>query len=455
MVKENDKLNEVNINIFDGNTWIDATNMHAIIYGAGIGCLEMMDAILLPNVERVIDGNCGLWGTSILLLSKNYKICKPESLHDLDDANYYIIVSSVKYYEEIKKDIIDICGDKFLICSWKRDVRVVYRSLNTMMLEDNIIHEKLFRSRMTRQAINIINDYKKIIENIKPNLKIDYYIPTMSGGSKFSFIFGNSEQLWIYHHKGYVNSKEQRIIEREQESIKYLREEYVNDNKLEGLLTVWKGENSLIQIYADNNLDFSNKTLIKKVIKKIKEINSLPLGKLPNFDFIKTFFDDNIQKIEKSSIGLEKKNEIIRKANAIAERNSRYIAQAEDFLCVVHGDLVYDNIVSYNNELIFIDWEYVSIGFPEIDICYFLYSVNLADYKMGRVSYISMCEKCFEDIKNSIVEYYEEEVSDDYIIEKANAVMDFCILRDALKTCLCNVDLGCEKINILHDFRCN
>ena len=78
------------------------------------------------------------------------------------------MVSNDKYFESISEDILKICGDQYLICSWSQGIRFCYNSLINMLLTDNSVRYKLFNSRMTRKTYEIINDFKEIIENIEP-----------------------------------------------------------------------------------------------------------------------------------------------------------------------------------------------------------------------------------------------------------------------------------------------
>ena len=60
-----------------GADWEDVTNKHAIIYGGGQGCLDMMSELQLPNVKYVIDSNEKQWGKTLILLDQIYTIESP------------------------------------------------------------------------------------------------------------------------------------------------------------------------------------------------------------------------------------------------------------------------------------------------------------------------------------------------------------------------------------------
>ena len=261
--------------------------------------------------------------------------------------------------------------------------------------------------------------------------------------------------MWIYHQNGYVNSSEKRIVDRENELIKKGRMGYVERHNLDMPLTIWKNNKSFIQIYANNRLNFFDTDLRRKIIKKIKELNSIAPENLPEFDFIDVFFDDHIRKIERSMIEFSKKREIIKIAKKIGENSKKIISNETESLCVVHGDLICDNIVIFKNDVYFIDWEYISKGFPEIDICYFLFSVNYINYKKEKITYSTMCELCYADIYDSVLEYYSEEKDIKKMVKIATATMDLYLLRDALQTCVWNQDLGIDKLTIIYNLKNN
>ena len=447
MNKSDYGMRQFSIRAFDGTSWIDVTKRRAIIYGAGRGCIDMMNELLLPNVSMIIDRNEDLLGKQIMLMSQVYEISSPQVLKELECDKYYIVVSSIKYFEDIKEDIFKLCGSNYLVCKWEDEIRFCYKSLEAMMLTDNSVHRKLTYSGMTRKAYDIISDFYELKNSIKLMPHIDFFIPLKKGYSKFSFMFGNSEKLWVYHHIGYVSSIEKKIIRREDSQLKRIREEYIDNHGLDSLLTLCKRKNSVIQVYAENKLNLYDKKIRHEIIKKMRELHLNSAENLPDCDFTNAFFESFVERLRYATINDEKKHDVLDGIYHIGRESANYIENNTTNKCVIHGDLVWDNVVAYRNEICFIDWEYLSKGFPEIDLCYFLFSIHFGEFEKEKLTYIEMCKRCYGDIEGALYDYYDNEEKVKKYTKLAYAVMDLFFIRDVLQTCLWNIELGIKKTN--------
>lgn len=435
------------INAYDGQSWKDVTEKKVIIYGAGQGCIDMMEELLIPNVEYIIDSNSAIQGEHIMLMSRIYKIDSPDILNCIDCSQYYIVVSSEKYYEEIKKYILELCGSKYLVCLWKDELRFCYTSLEAMLLTDNCVRRKLANTRLTRDVYKVIDAFQYLKSCMSANVEINRYIPIKDGWSKFSFVFGNDDRLWIFHYMGYVNSIDPRSIEKEDRELKKKRDTFIDKYGIDSDLTLCRnGIRSMIQIYAGDKLDFSLKDVQEKVLIKMRELHQLPIDNLSVCKFTDVFYRDFIKKIDKSNIKID-----IEKIKRIGEKSAEYIDGFSAPLTVIHGDLICDNIVLYGDKICFIDWEFLSVGLPEFDICYFLYSIYAHDYCKGKITYNEMCKKCYREILPTLKSYYISEFEQRYQI--ARAVMDLCILRGIIHNSTYNIDLSMSKLNDLYQVK--
>ncbi len=441
MKSVNKSMMKYSIDAFDGSSWIDVTERKAIIYGAGKGCIDMMNDLLLPNVGLLVDGNPKIHGKQIMLLNKVYEVQTPNVLKNMNNSKYFIVVSSERYYKDIYDDISRICGSDFIVCMWKRDLRYRYKSLESLLLLDNSSRKKIANAGLSKESYEIMEDFDKLLRQMKDIPMIDRYIPLRMGGSKFSFLFGNNETLWVYHHNGYVNSFDNRLIERESVQCKLAREEAVDQYDLDKTLTLCKNKYfSCIQIYADEVLDFSNELVQKKVLKKMRELHTLRDDSLPINRFTDLFFWDYFKALEEKGQCIE----LVR--NKIGVGSAEYIEKHQKNLCVIHGDLTYENVVSNNGDICFIDWEYLSSGLPEVDIGYFLFSIYYFDYYYGLIDFASMCNRCYEQIPGFMRLYYEKQLEYDTHLQTVISVVDLCILRVVMLYCLSNLEEGDKRL---------
>lgn len=86
--------------------------MKTVIYGVGKGYFDFFDSlsfIIEESIDKKIeivgisDGNHDVWGSEITYRNHKFKICKIEEFQDID----YIIVTSKKYFSDIKEELIE------------------------------------------------------------------------------------------------------------------------------------------------------------------------------------------------------------------------------------------------------------------------------------------------------------------------------------------------------------
>lgn len=435
------------IEAFDGNNWIDVSDRKAIIYGAGHGCIDMMIELLLPDVSLVVDGDNNRHGENVMLMSQEYKISSPNILSDIDASRYYIVVSTEKYYEEIRTEIADKYKKSFLVVLWMTDIRFRYKTIETMLIMDNYAKNKVKNTGVGRRLYEIIDNFYALKDTMTPIPIVDRFIPIKGGWSKFSFIFGNSDNLWVFHCAGYVNSKEKRALEREYDKKKIIRENYLEKNNIEKPLLICKKGDAFIQMYGESRLDYNDYGVRNRVYKKMREIHQLPQEDLPRNNIETIFFWDFLSRINNDKSISCKCGEQIEKIRIIGEESAAYIEENRDSEKVIHGDLTYENIVAIHSDIFFIDWEFISVGLPEIDICYFLFSLNFTKFQKGIIDYITMCNECYKIIPEAINSYYADISEITEHMQLANAVMDLCIIRDIFMCLFWNIDLASSKMN--------
>lgn len=124
---------------------------------------------------------------------------------------------------------------------------------------------------------------------------------------------------------------------------------------------------ALSSLYTFNNsfkTDFDYLNIIRRYMKVYKNIESLSeedssqfldFSSLPRYDLLTTFFNEQFDKIK----NLNSLKSTVR----------------------IHGDLVLSNIILMDNKthIMFIDWEYSTLGTPMLDLAYFLSQNRLSE----------------------------------------------------------------------------
>ena len=137
---------------FHKSSWIDISDKELIIYGAGQGCLDMENELELSSIFSVVDGKEELIGRKIMLLSREYTIESPAILNELDNNRYCVIISSEKYYEEIKADIKRRYSCSLNIFLWKTEIRYGYSTIDELCYLDPLFRRKLSDAHLIRKA---------------------------------------------------------------------------------------------------------------------------------------------------------------------------------------------------------------------------------------------------------------------------------------------------------------
>ena len=428
------------------SSWKEISEKKIIIYGAGQGCIEMEDTLEIPNVFAVVDGCKELFGKNIMLLSRLYTIKSPLLLGDLEPEKYCVIVSSEKYYREIKDSIRHRYSQLLDVFFWKTEIKYAYDSLNALCYLDPIFRKKLSEAKSVRKTDEIIDAFTDFI-SVNQAINVNMFMPVLAGQSKISFIFGNQKRMWIFHYGGLVNTKSSRAIERENPSVKKLKEKYVIKHKLDYDLTIYRKKNVCVQKYVENRIDFTDYETLRQIMDVCRKLHSLSIDDLPDTRFERTFYYDFLLQIDAEHIV----SRLLDKIRDIGDKCIRVITES-NLRTVIHGDLTTSNIVVNDGQLQFIDWEYLSAGIPEIDICYFAYSISFDLYVKGMLSYDEMIERCNTDLLRIARYYYGKHpqyVCDEELVFSTLLV---CIIRDILQSYLFDKKKGDEKAGILLKF---
>ena len=185
------------IRIKNDADWEDVTDRYAVIYGAGQGCIDMMSEFQLPDVKYVIDSDRKKWGKQIILLDRVYFVQSPEVLSELPQEDYYLVISSERYANEIKKNINNyLGGKKIIICMNRECLAFLYDSLEDLLFYDPKIKKSLISTNWSRNTDRLIQLFSSTVKELFQK-KIDFFMAIWNGISKLSFCFCVEKQLYV------------------------------------------------------------------------------------------------------------------------------------------------------------------------------------------------------------------------------------------------------------------
>lgn len=350
------------------NKLYDVTEKKAIIYGAGKGCIGLVNLTELYSIEYIVDSDEKKFGETIYIGNRKFKIESPDIVKKLDGSEYYIIVSSEKYLDDIMLKLKQYDLDKnFLICKNKNNIHYEYESLQEMFLYDPLLKYKFINTHTSLYINQLMRLFSNIVKEKLPDLKINRYISLYPGSNKVTFIFGNNNELYVFSTHGFHNGngfRTKQYDDLHKTEIYNFRTKYDVDKKI----TVYVDETgSMIQKYVEDNVDFDSDKLCEKVLNKMRYLHQI--------DEKISFENDVIERyIEKFNTAFYATIPELKKLNDRLQVPISILKEYNDKrLC--HGGLYLTSIVQYNQEIFFIDWDALCMNDPYYDICLFLFSL--------------------------------------------------------------------------------
>lgn len=383
---------------------LNVTTRGVICYGAGKACVEICNEIQLPNIQYVIDRNKDR--QKIQLCNHKYEIQSSQILKKLAPDKYYIFISSTKYTREIMDDIRTYIGDSIPVCNGSDQLFYVYESLEEMLLCDPFIQRKIVNQHGSFSINEYVKSFKQVVSNCLEKVEIKYFTP-IKRGSKIIFIFGNDQKQWVFSVPGVFS-----FLEAQQErwggmtnDIDVIRERYEIKRKyrLEDKLTIYEDHRGyLLQHYACEVIDFSDKEIRAKVLKQCRCLHQL----------------DAVIKIERNATKRYKQLLLTRNTigKTVSDTERDLIDKMEPYIQyldnpdmpkrVCHGDLHHGNIVVYDGEIFFIDWEFLCRMDPMYDVCRFLYYSSHDEFSTYLELYEENISRLYRELPDYLADYY-------------------------------------------------
>lgn len=362
-----------------GTKWIDVSDRKIIIYGAGQGCIDMMNDLQLKKIYAVIDSNQSIQGTRVVLQNKLFEIDAPELLNRINPNEFLIVISSIRYKEEIIRTLDEQFDIQYMRCIWD-EMKYCYDTVEDLLILDPILNKKMDRFNLTISRYEIIKSAKKNIKLCFNDVRIDRFISIREGGSKLLFLFGNENKLWIYSVRGQYNTKNKLVMQKSENIAFSIRTQFIKENAIGDEITIYRDETGvLIQEYGTKIEDFGSKYIRKCVMRECRRIHMLnhEQNNLEESNFVDGFYKSYRELID---VHDKRSADILYEIDELAEKSITRLMKSGE-LKVIHGDLTYENIVLYNGKVSFIDWEFLSVGNPMIDLGMFVCSVNFNNKK--------------------------------------------------------------------------
>lgn len=421
--------------IFFEGKWRDVTNRKAVVFGVGNMFVDWWQGIQLPDIDYVVDSDKNKQGRIVQIGVKEYEITSPLLLNCLSPDSYYVVFPGRRFVKE-RQDFVEneIAGQerKSYICGVS--IRYSYDDLYEMMLCDPIIRRKIKEQNCTLQINEYIKKFSVIIKKKLRDTRIDRYIP-IEKGHKIVFIFGNEYSKYICSIRGWfclnpANVTSWRVSPNNAKILK----EIARIKKKIGIsqkLTIYEDdEGFLIQHYGNDNVDVKKDEVKKKIVNKLNRLHNCG----EKIAVVADITDRYRYELE----SLRHKNGPILLAEIDKHMQSvlNYIKSLDVMNVICHGDFHQGNVIEWEHEIYFIDWDFMCMTNPLYDVCRFLYYASIGEYNPNDNRHDSLYADDMESLYGKLDEflsaYYGRAVKAEEL-QQATAMM---LVNECIEMCL-------------------
>lgn len=394
-----------------GKNWEDVTHKDAVIYGAGQGCINIMSELQLPKVKYVIDSDAKKWGKQIVLLDQTYLIQPPELLLELPQERYYLVISSERYANEIKKALKSYIDDKnFTICINRKYISFSYESVEDLLFYDPRIKKSLVQTNWSREIDQLIFLFKSITAKVFSGKVISYFLSIENGRNRVVFCFSVDDRLYVFSIPALYCELNTALLPHSPEERK-VRYQFRKKYHIGDEMTVYEDDKGvLVQFFANSLVDFGEKNNVQSVLKGCHELHQLDYEFKIRHDFLREIFQAILVELKRvAPWEYDRAKELDNQCTRLFLERERIKVRPR----ICHGDISCDNIVMWKNSLYLIDWEHMSMSDPLYDVCKFLYIIGVKDRYANNQSYAEVSEKIYADLKNYLSFYYGRVCTDE------------------------------------------
>lgn len=384
---------------------LDVTHRHVIICGAGRGCLNLMNEMELPGVTHVIDSSPNKAGKTIELCGRNYCIQPFDYLASLDFNEHYLVVSSQRNAEEILTELRSLFDISNLpVCVNRRHITYYYSSWEEMVSHDPLLKRSLRLGGWAYDSTMVHESFRALYERAHGNKALESFFTLRGGENSVSFGYVVDSKKYIFRMPYDKEHATPVYAAPEQwgtaDRIAWLLRHHVGTE----LLVCAGDDGARIDHYATPffEIRFDDREVIENVLKSIRRFHEMNLVVPVVYDYLEERYRYFSQILEHC---LEFEHEAKLAIDACEEKVASKLALLPATLRPCHGDCAYTNFVYYQGTYCLIDLDTVAMGDPLCDVCYFLFSLQVRNVRVGLLSYWEARNSLYDNLYSHLVQY--------------------------------------------------
>ncbi|MBQ8667418.1 MAG: phosphotransferase [Lachnospiraceae bacterium] len=342
-----------------GTKYIDVSGYKLIIWGTE--CARSLSAKLqLDDIDMVVDENPEVCGNAICLYGRNYTVTSPESICEFANERAIVLIGSNLSIKGISEKIEYFWGENkedYIVKS--DDLYGYYESIEELLLSDPIMLKKIVDGNISKKIYGFILKINKIIEDNTENFS-KIYIPIREG-ARISFIVSDKDfhPQNVMHFPVLSDREENNVY-----GVQALSQTFELKEKLhfDDSIKLYEDKAGFeLERFGNVIKDWDNTELVRRVVSILREVH--------NTDISTDIVRDPWEKLlaVENHIRERSVNFPWELSEKIHKELSEEIRHYKPKLC--HGDIICENVLTFNDEPVLIDWEWVGLSDPMFDLC--------------------------------------------------------------------------------------
>ncbi|SFU66070.1 phosphotransferase [Butyrivibrio sp. M55] len=360
------QMESIKLLVKNNGKYVDVTGRRVILWGAGRNLQPLCYSMQIDSIACVVDSSSSMWQKKVVLLGDEYVIETPDAIKEYDENRCFIMITSTNYRDEIKKNIQDLYGDRYLICEKKSDFLRQYTSLQELLYKDPIIVNAIARGNLSLCMKSIESKVlQKIKEHISDNLDELAFSP-LDGATRVTFLVWQKKvRKYIVHIP--VRSFREEYNPSNTRSIAIRYEDRKKLGNLDKLCVYVDNEGIEIEKYAETDcLDWSSEETVSGALEELRLLHDSNISLRNRWNPIERVISNEKYIVQYNGYFPEQLSVHIHDL-CFGELSNIGMTS------VCHGDVHLDNFAMYKGKMVLIDWEWVGMSDPMWDIC-MLYS---------------------------------------------------------------------------------
>lgn len=242
--------NEINgylVTCNEEGEWVRLQNNRIVLFGAGIGILELSRIFLPEEIIEVVDNDKNKWGREIQVLGKCMNIKSPQILGETSIRECCIVITSKKYENEMIESISKYVDVNQMNIFRYGNISRCYRKITDLLFLDPIAKRLLLTFNLSFETYQIIGEFVRIVEE-GLGIEADCFM-VIPSGSRLVIHFWNHEKIsssYVYFVPGKHSTSKKMCINRDRVNYIEFRQHTIRSLGIDNDITIYSDKDGVM-----------------------------------------------------------------------------------------------------------------------------------------------------------------------------------------------------------------